>query len=72
MEDDDNDGGEEDETEAEKAAAVSKPKSRRKPRSILTGRGVTLAMLLDDGIMDPGEKCLSIDYLVSCIILYNY
>ncbi|RMX54484.1 hypothetical protein pdam_00021668 [Pocillopora damicornis] len=27
------------------------------------GRGVTLGMLLDDGVMEPGEKCLSIDYL---------
>ncbi|XP_027049465.1 MPN domain-containing protein-like [Pocillopora damicornis] len=40
-----------------------KPKGRRKPRSVLTGRGVTLGMLLDDGVMEPGEKCLSIDYL---------
>lgn len=36
----------------------------RKPRSFLTGRGVTIAMLIEDGIMEPGEKLLSIDYLV--------
>lgn len=59
-EDEDDDDEEEDETEKPPSA---KPKGRRKPRSVLTGRGVTLGMLLDDGVMEPGEKCLSIDYL---------
>ena len=55
---------EEEEEEEEKGPSKPKPKGRRK-RSILTGRGVTLGMLLDDGIVEPGENCLSIDYLVS-------
>lgn len=65
-EDEDDDDEEEDETEKPPSA---KPKGRRKPRSVLTGRGVTLGMLLDDGVMEPGEKCLSIDYLV--LLFYN-
>ena len=42
-----------------------KKSTGKKARSVLTGRGVTLAMLLHDKILDVGEKCLSIDYLVS-------
>ena len=61
-EDDDDDN---DEVEPEKPQSNPKSKGRRKLRSVLTGRGVTLGMLLDDGVMEPGEKCLSIDYLVS-------
>ena len=63
------DDDDDDDVDAEKPEIVTKPKGRRKPRSVLTGRGVTLGMLLDDGVMEPGEKCLSIDYLVS---LYMY
>ena len=59
----DEEDDDEDEEEPEKTP-VTKPKGRRKPRSVLTGRGVTLGMLLEDGVMEPGEKCLSIDYLV--------
>lgn len=58
----DEEDDDEDEEEPEKTP-VTKPKGRRKPRSVLTGRGVTLGMLLEDGVMEPGEKCLSIDYL---------
>ena len=61
---DDHDEEEEEEEETKKIPAGTKPKGRRKPRSVLTGRGVTLGMLLEDGVMEPGEKCLSIDYLV--------
>ena len=64
MKEDEDDNDEEEEDEADKPSAA-KPKKRRKPRSVLTGRGVTLGMLLEDGVMEPGEKCLSIDYLVS-------
>ena len=63
--DDDDDDDDDDEAETEKLQSNTKSKGRRKPRSVLTGRGVTLGMLLDDGVMEPGEKCLSIDYLVS-------
>ena len=58
------DDEEEDEEEEEPLEELSaKPKGRR-GRSMLTGRGVTLSMLLDDGVIEPGEKCLSIAYLV--------
>ena len=40
-------------------------KKGRKPRgSLLTGRGVTMQMLIDEHILEAGEKLLSIDYLV--------
>ncbi|EDO44817.1 predicted protein, partial [Nematostella vectensis] len=51
-----------DDSEEERGTPTSQVRSR-KPRSFLTGRGVTLAMLMEDGIMQPGEKLLSIDYL---------
>ncbi|XP_078344836.1 MPN domain-containing protein-like [Oculina patagonica] len=64
MEEEDDDVDDDDD-EVDKAVPENKTKAkgRRKPRSVLTGRGVTLGMLLDDGVMEPGEKCLSIDYL---------
>ena len=31
----------------------------------ITGRGVTLSMLMQDGIVEPGNGLLSISYLVS-------
>ena len=71
MKEDDEDDDEEEEAAAVKPSSA-KPKGRRKPRSVLTGRGVTLGMLLDDGVMEPGEKCLSIDYLVSCSTTQNF
>ncbi len=39
-------------------------KERRSKGSMLTGRGVTMHMLIDDEILQTGEKLLSIDYLV--------
>ena len=68
-ENDEDDGEEEVEEENE---ATGKPhiemnpaKKGRKPRgSLLTGRGVTMQMLIDDNILEAGEKLLSIDYLV--------
>ncbi|CAH1249845.1 MPND [Branchiostoma lanceolatum] len=38
-------------------------RKRVSARTVLTGRGVTMAMLLSDGILEPGDACLSIDYL---------
>ena len=72
------DAGEEDELdeeneEVEEEGAVSaKPntedtparKGRKQKGSLLTGRGVTMQMLIDDNILEAGEKLLSIDYLV--------
>jgi len=71
------DAGEEDELdeeneEVEEEGAVSaKPntedtparKGRKQKGSLLTGRGVTMQMLIDDNILEAGEKLLSIDYL---------
>ena len=67
-EDEDDDADDDEEIDTHKSSAT-KPKGRRKSRSVLTGRGVTLGMLLDDGVMEPGEKCLSIDYLVCCTVV---
>ncbi|XP_032242606.1 MPN domain-containing protein [Nematostella vectensis] len=61
-EEDDDIDDEADDSEEERGTPTSQVRSR-KPRSFLTGRGVTLAMLMEDGIMQPGEKLLSIDYL---------
>ncbi|XP_033114989.1 MPN domain-containing protein-like isoform X2 [Anneissia japonica] len=36
---------------------------KQRRSSVLTGRGVTLKMLMDDHIVEPGNGCLSIDYL---------
>ena len=35
-------------------------------KSAMTGRGVSLSMLMADGVILPGEDCMSIEYLV-CI-----
>ena len=32
---------------------------------VVTGRGITLSTLMNDGIVEAGDGCLSIDYLVS-------
>jgi len=67
--DDEDDDDDDDEDVDEDDSSTPKPKYKsRKPRSLLTGRGVTIAMLIEDGIMEPGEKLLSIDYLVSFYI----
>ncbi|XP_031573970.1 MPN domain-containing protein-like isoform X2 [Actinia tenebrosa] len=63
-EEDNEEENEEDEEEEEEAEVKPvKQTKARKPRSFLTGRGVTIAMLIEDGVMEPGEKLLSIDYL---------
>ena len=71
------DAGEEDELdeeneEVEDDTVSAKPntnetparKGRKQRGSLLTGRGVTMQMLIDDNILEAGEKLLSIDYLV--------
>jgi hypothetical protein len=62
---------EEEEVEEQVEAKSVKQTKPRKPRSFLTGRGVTIAMLIEDGVMEPGEKLLSIDYLVRNIVTVN-
>ena len=41
-----------------------KKKGKKSGRTSLSGRGVTLKMLLDDGVLAVEEGCMSIDYLV--------
>lgn len=65
VEDDDDDDY--DEVEIEKFLSNIKLKGRRKLRLVLIGRGVIFSMLFDDGVMEFGEKCFFIDYLVSFI-----
>ncbi|XP_070570079.1 MPN domain-containing protein-like isoform X2 [Ptychodera flava] len=36
---------------------------QKKTRNVVTGRGITLGMLLSDGIIEAGNGCLSMDYL---------
>ncbi|XP_065051572.1 MPN domain-containing protein-like [Rhopilema esculentum] len=62
-EDEDGDGDLSDEEETEKRD--SGKKGRRPRGSLLTGRGVTMQMLIDEDILQAGEKLLSIDYLGS-------
>ena len=71
-EDEDDEDADDMEQEEDIKASVAKPKGRRKPRSVLTGRGVTLGMLMDDGVIESGEKCLSIDYLVCILYIVTY
>lgn len=63
QEDDDEEDDEDIDDDEDDESPLPHAKSR-KPRSFLTGRGVTIAMLIEDGIVEPGEKLLSIDYLV--------
>lgn len=45
----------------------------QKARHAVTGRGVTLAMLMADGVIHPGQDAMSIDYLVcTFLILSSY
>ena len=49
-----------------------KPKGKKAGRTVLSGRGVTLKMLVDDGILNVENGCMSIDYLVRiwCNIIF--
>lgn len=38
--------------------------TQHKTKHAITGRGVTLAMLMADGLIEPGEDVMSIEYLV--------
>eukprot|EP00794_Sanderia_malayensis_P017305 gene17305-19038_t len=53
--------------EEQPSISIATPKSHhtkeRKQKGTITGRGVTMHMLIDDDILVPGEKLLSIDYL---------
>ena len=69
VEENDDDEGEEEEDAISEADAEESPiKKGRKPRgSLLTGRGVTMQMLIEENILEAGERLLSIDYLVGII-----
>lgn len=43
-----------------------------KKEKVLTGRGVTLSMLMGDGVVEAGKDCLSIEYLVSISRIFLY
>lgn len=60
-----NDVEEEGESDMSEEEQTQKPvkKERKQRGSMLTGRGVTMQMLIDEAILEPGEKLLSIDYL---------
>jgi hypothetical protein len=56
---DDHSEGVGDESEAEEGS------DRQASMRAITGRGVTVAMLLSEGYIEPGERVMSIEYLVS-------
>lgn len=41
--------------------------SRLSPFRMISPKGVTLPMLIQDGIIDPGEKMLTMEYMVSVL-----
>ena len=43
----------------------SSPSPAKNRSGIVTGRGITLGMLMADGIVESGDDLLTIDYLVS-------
>ncbi|XP_054752512.2 MPN domain-containing protein-like [Lytechinus pictus] len=53
------------ETMSEAESLDSSTTSPPKKEKILTGRGVTLSMLMSDGVVEAGKDCLSIEYLGS-------
>ncbi|CAB4036752.1 Hypothetical predicted protein [Paramuricea clavata] len=67
MEEDDVEGDDEGQLEipedSEKLDGKKKGKGKKSGRTSLSGRGVTLKMLLDDGVLMVEEGCMSIDYL---------
>ena len=38
-------------------------------KTAITGRGVTLHMLINDGIIEPGNGLLTLKYLVSSTVI---
>ncbi|GFT14349.1 MPN domain-containing protein CG4751 [Trichonephila clavipes] len=63
MEEDEARGHSGDEEEEEAESGVDSLEEMQKRRSIQSGRGVTLSMLMSDGILEAGEGFLTIDYL---------
>lgn len=49
--------------------------AKQKARHALTGRGVTLAMLMEDKLIEAGDNVMAIEYLVRCyndLIQYDH
>ena len=44
------------------------PPEKRRSKPVYTGRGVTLNMLMNEHLIEPGELCMSIEYLVSSVL----
>ena len=63
------------EEEGEKGAGGDGLTPQQRARHAITGRGVTLSMLMADGVIEPGEDNMSIEYLVRAqlvnIVQYN-
>ena len=51
-------------TVSEDDAPLETMTPEKRARHAITGRGVTLQMLMADGIIEPGEGVLSLEYLV--------
>lgn len=51
---------------------VEQSTPEKRARHAITGRGVTLQMLMADGIIKAGEGVLSLEYLVCTCIVYVY
>jgi hypothetical protein len=64
MEEDDDEEGQLEIKTPEDGEKDGKKKGKKSGRTSLSGRGVTLKMLLDDGVLAVEEGCMSIDYLV--------
>ena len=66
--------GEEDQDEVDEDEGEVKHDSNLTPqqraRHAITGRGVTLSMLMADGMIEPGEDNMSIEYLVCAYSLF--
>lgn len=60
------DGGEEDEEELSGGEEADLRSSSGRG-SLLTRRGITLRVLLKDGLVEPGDGVLAIHYLVSAL-----
>lgn len=65
------DGGEEDEEELSGAEEADLRSSSGRG-SLLTRRGITLRVLLKDGLVEPGNGVLTIHYLVITHIIREY
>ena len=57
-------GPDDQEEVSEEDAPLEAVTPEKRARHAITGRGVTLQMLMADGIIEPGDGVLSLEYLV--------